>query len=334
MDEHIGLSVSLRLSRTNTILVAFLLIAIIGATYIAWPRPETGRLIVSTTTSLYDTGVIDMIEDAFEEGHQIDLQFISVGTGLAITHAERGDADMILVHAPNNELAFMEGGYGVNRKIIAYNYFTIVGPPDDPAGIRGMDTPEALETLVEMGRKDESVWVSRGDDSGTHSKEMGLWSQVGFEAPELGEKPWYVEAGTGMGKTLQIAEERQGYTLADMGTYLKYRESGLVSLEMMVVTVPSLINVYSAIAVNPETVQGAAFEVAMEFIEFLVSEEGQTQIGEYGKENYGMSLFNPAVGVLETASDPETAGWIEEAAFFDGSECPLRYRREEADLYG
>ncbi len=290
MDEHIGLSVSLRLSRTNTIIVAVLLIAIIGATYIAWPRPETRRLTVSTTTSLYDTGVIDMIEDAFEEGHQTDLQFISVGTGLAIAHAERGDADMILVHAPSKELEFMEGGYGVNRKIIAYNYFTIVGPPDDPAGIRGMETSEALETLVEVGRKDESVWVSRGDDSGTHSKEMGHWSQVGFEAPELGEEPWYVEAGTGMGKTLQIAEERQGYTLADMGTYLKYRESGLVSLEMMVVTVPSLINVYSAIAVNPETVPGAAFEVAMEFIEFLVSEEGQTQIGEYGKENYGMSL--------------------------------------------
>jgi tungstate transport system substrate-binding protein len=322
------------LSKTNTILVAVLLITVIGATYIAWPRAETRRLIVSTTTSLYDTGVIDMLEDAFEEKHQADLQFISVGTGLAIAHAERGDADMILVHAPVKELEFMEEGYGVNRKIIAYNYFTIVGPPDDPAGIRGMDTSEAMETLMKMGRKDESVWVSRGDDSGTHTKEMELWSRVGFEAPEPGEVPWYVEAGTGMGKTLQIAEEKQGYTLTDMGTYLKYRERDLVSLEMMVESVPSLLNVYSVIAVNTDTVPGSDFEGAMEFIEFLISEEGQTLIGEHGNDEYGMSLFNPAVGLLETASDPETAGWIEEAAFFEGSECPLKYRMGEADLYG
>ncbi len=334
MDEHIGLGIPLGLKRTNTIIVAVLVITIIGATYIAWPRAETRRLIVSTTTSLYDTGVIDMIEDAFEENHRIDLHFISVGTGLAIAHAERGDADMILVHAPEKELEFMEEGYGVNRKIIAYNYFTIVGPPDDPAGIRGMDPSEAMETLVEMGRKDASVWVSRGDDSGTHSKEMELWGMVGFEAPELGEEPWYVEAGTGMGKTLQIAEEKQGYTLTDMGTYLKYGESGLVSLEVMVETGSTLINVYSAIAVNPDTVQNAEFEGAMAFIEFLASEEGQTLIGEYGLESYGMSLFKPAVELLETESDPEVAKWIMEAAFFMGSECPPEYRIGDTDLYG
>jgi tungstate transport system substrate-binding protein len=332
--EHIGLSASLGLKRTNAIIVAALLIATIGATYVAWPRAEKRRLIVSTTTSLYDTGVIDMIEDAFEEKHQTDLHFISVGTGLAITHAERGDADMILVHAPDKELEFMEEGYGVNRKIIAYNYFTILGPPDDPAGIRGMDTSEVMETLVKMGRKDESVWISRGDDSGTHSKEMTLWRLIGFEASKLSEELWYVEAGTGMGKTLQIAEERQGYTLADMGTYLKYWEGGFLSLEMMVVSVPSLLNVYSAIAVNPETVIGSDFEGAMEFIEFLVSEEGQTLIGEYGKEAYDMSLFNPAVGILETGSDPVTAGWIEDTVFIEGSECPPRFRMDEADLFG
>jgi tungstate transport system substrate-binding protein len=191
-----------------------------------------------------------------------------------------------------------------------------------------------LETLVERGRKDESVWVSRGDDSGTHSKEMDLWSMVGFEAPELGEEPWYVEAGTGMGKTLQIAEEKQGYTLTDMGTYLKYGESGLVSLEVVVESGPSLINVYSAIVVNPDTVQNAEFDGAMAFIEFLASEEGQTLIGEYGLESYGMSLFKPAVELLETESDPEVARWIEEAAFFMGSECPPEYRTEDTDLYG
>ncbi|MBL7078690.1 substrate-binding domain-containing protein [Candidatus Bathyarchaeota archaeon] len=324
----------MRLKNTYTIIAATLMITIIIAAYVAWPKAGTRRLIVSTTTSLYDTGVIDMIEDAFEEEQKIDLHFISVGTGLAIAHAERGDADMILVHAPGKEQEFMEEGYGVNRKIIAYNYFTIVGPPDDPAGIRGMDPIGAMETLVEMGRKDEATWVSRGDDSGTHSKEMELWLLIGLVASELGEEPWYFEAGTGMGKTLQIAEEKQGYTLADMGTYLKYGESGLVSLEVMVESGPSLINVYSAIAVNPDTVQNTEFEGATTFIEFLASEEGQALIGEYGIESYGMSLFKPAVKLLETESDPEVTRWIEEAAFFMGSECPPEYRRGDTDLYG
>jgi tungstate transport system substrate-binding protein len=322
------------LKRTNTIIIAVLLAAIIGATYIAWPRAETRRLIVSTTTSLYDTGVIDVIEDAFEEEYSIDLKFISVGTGLAIAHAKRGDADMVLVHAPVKEREFMEEGYGVNRKIIAYNYFTIVGPPGDPAGIMGLDPSEAMETMVEMGRKDKAIWVSRGDDSGTHSKEKELWSLIGLEASDIREEPWYIEAGTGMGKTLQIAEEMQGYTLADMGTYLKYRDSGIVSLEVMVESGSTLINVYSAIAVNPDTVPDVDFKGAMAFIEFLASEKGQAIIGEYGLERLGTSLFEPAVELLKTGSDPEVSRWIEEAAFFMGSECPLEYRKGDTDLYG
>jgi tungstate transport system substrate-binding protein len=333
MVKHIGLKGPMRLKNSYTIIAAALIITLGVAGYYTWPRAKPRRLTVSTTTSLYDTGVLDIIEDAFEEEHLIDIRFISVGTGLAITHAERGDADMILVHAPVKELEFMEEGYGVNRKIIAYNYFTIVGPPDDPAGIRGMDPSGAMGTLVERGRIDEAVWVSRGDDSGTHSKEMMLWGMVGLEASDLGEEPWYIEAGTGMGKTLQIAEERQGYTLADMGTYLRYREDGLVNLDMMVESGSSSINVYSVIAVNPETIPGTDFESAMEFIEFLASEEGQTLLSEYGRENYGMSLFRPAVRLLETGSDPETASWIEDAGYFEGSECPEEFRLGESDLY-
>ncbi len=322
------------LKRTNTIIIAVLLAVIIGATYIAWPRAETRRLIVSTTTSLYDTGVIDVIEDAFEEEHSTDLKFISVGTGLAIAHAKRGDADMVLVHAPVKEREFMEEGYGVNRKIIAYNYFTIVGPPGDPAGIMGLDPSEAMETMVEMGREDKAIWVSRGDDSGTHSKEKELWRLIGLEASDIREEPWYIEAGTGMGKTLQIAEEMQGYTLADMGTYLKYGDSGIVSLEVMVESGSTLINVYSAIAVNPDTVPDVDFKGAMAFIEFLASEEGQAIISEYGRERLGTSLFEPAVELLETGSDPEASRWIEEAAFFMGSECPIEYRKGDTGLYG
>jgi tungstate transport system substrate-binding protein len=334
MVEHIGLSVSLGVERTKVIIVAVLLIAIIGATYIAWPRAKPKRLIVSTTTSLYDTGVIDVIEDAFEEEHRIDLHFISAGTGLAITHAKRGDADMILVHAPGRELKFLEDGYGVNRKILAYNFFTIVGPLDDPAGIEGLDPEQAMKTLVEVGRKDEAIWVSRGDDSGTHSKERTLWNMIGLEASDLGEEPWYIEAGTGMGKTLQIAEERQGYTLSDMGTYLKYQDGGLVSLELMVETGSSFINVYSAIVMNPDTIPTVEYESAMTFIEFLASKKGQDIFSTFGLDSYGMNLFNPAVELLETESDPEITMWIEEAAFIEGSECPPEYRNGDFDLYG
>jgi len=186
------------------ITLAVVILTTMGGYYIIRSQTLAGTrtLVVSTTTSLYDTGILDLIEDAFEAENPIDLYFISVGTGLAITHAQRGDADMILVHAPSREFAFMEEGYGVNRKIIAYNFFSIVGPWDDPAGIKEKTPTEALEQLIERGRAGEAVWVSRGDDSGTHTKEIGLWSEVGLDASMLRDEEWYREAGAGMGKTL------------------------------------------------------------------------------------------------------------------------------------
>ena len=323
--------------RSNTILIslAFVAAAALGALYILQSQTPVGSrtLVVSTTTSLYDTGVLDQIEDAFEAEHQIEIYFISAGTGLAITHAQRGDADMILVHAPSRELAFMEEGYGVNRKIIAYNYFSIVGPVDDPAGIRDKTPSEALELLVGEGRAGEAIWVSRGDDSGTHTKEKGLWSEVGFDTSVLSDEGWYWEAGAGMGKTLQIADEYEAYTLTDMSTFLKYSEEGLVALEVLVGAGEELINVYSAIAVNPESNSDANFEDAAAFTEYLASSDGQTIFESYGFDTYGTNLFNPAVELLSTGSDPTTAAWIEAAAFFDGSECPPEYRRGDTKLY-
>jgi tungstate transport system substrate-binding protein len=326
------------MNRNQTFAATALIVAIMVLGGIYFLRSQIARgtssLVVSTTTSLYDTGVLDEIEEAFEADHPIDLYFISVGTGLAITHAERGDADMILVHAPSKELAFLEGGYGVNRKIIAYNFFSIVGPADDPAGIEEMIPVEALRTLVERGRGGEAIWVSRGDDSGTHTKEKGLWTAASFDVSVLREEGWYREAGTGMGKTLQIAEELEAYTLTDMGTYLKYREEELVGLEVLIGAGEELINVYSAIAVGTEANDDANFDDAMTFIEFLVSEEGQTIFEEYGVEDYGTNLFKPAVELLKSRADPTTADWIEAAAFFDGSECPEQYREGSSQLYG
>jgi tungstate transport system substrate-binding protein len=303
--------------------------------YVLQPKAKAGEstLVISTTTSLYDTGVLDVIEESFEAERTIDLYFISVGTGLAITHAMRGDADMILVHAPSRERGFLEEGYGVNRKIIAYNFFSIVGPEEDPAGIADMSPNDALLTLFEKGRAGEALWISRGDDSGTHAKERVLWSAVELDVTALRDMDWYREAGAGMGKTLQIAEELDAYTLSDMGTYLKYYAEGLISLEVHVGKGEELINIYSAIAVNPESNDDANFDDANAFIEFLVSAEGQAIVEAYGVETHGRALFNPAVQLLKTESDSTTANWIVNAAFFDGSECPTEYRARETDLY-
>lgn len=325
------------MSRNTTIIlaVALLCATTMGGIYVLQPKGKAGEstLVVSTTTSLYDTGVLDEIEEVFEAKHSIDLYFISVGTGLAITHAMRGDADMILVHAPTKELSFLEEGYGVNRKIIAYNFFAIVGPDEDPAGIAGTSPKDALTTLVERGRAGEALWVSRGDDSGTHTKEKELWTVAGLDASNLRDEGWYREAGAGMGKALQIAEELDAYTLSDMGTYLKYRTDGLISLEICVGEGEELINVYSALAVNTESNDDANFNDANTFMEFLISDEGQTIFDIYGVDIYGRALFNPAVQLLTTNSDGTTASWIAKAAFFDGSECPDEYRTGNTSLY-
>ena len=327
----------MNMNRNTAIILAVVALCstALGGIYILQPKARAGEstLVVSTTTSLYDTGVLDVIEESFEADHTIDLYFISVGTGLAITHAKRGDADMILVHAPSKELDFLEEGYGVNRKIIAYNFFAIIGPKEDPASIVDLSPKDALVTLVEMGRAGKALWVSRGDDSGTHTKEKVLWSESDLDVTALRDEDWYREAGAGMGKTLQIAEELDAYTLSDMGTYLKYYTEGLISLEVHVGEGEELINVYSAIAVNPESNNDANFEDADAFIKFLISEEGQAIFETYGLENYGRALFNPAVQLLKNDSNSMTANWIENAAFFDDSECPTEYRSRETDLY-
>ena len=322
-------------NETIIIIIAAVALASLGGAYILLPKGEAGdrTLVVSTTTSLYDTGVLDIIEEAFEAENDVDIYFISVGTGLAVSHAQRGDADMILVHAPSKELAFMEGGHGVNRKIIAYNFFSIIGPDNDPAGLNGLTPTEALSAIIEKGRAGEALWVSRGDDSGTHTKEKGLWSDTGFDVSSFGDEGWYREAGAGMGKTLQIAEELGAYTLTDMGTFLKYSKDGLVSSEVHVGAGEELINVYSAIAANPGSHSDANFDDANEFIGFLASTSGQQIFETYGVESYDRALFNPAVQLLKNRDDAVTAGWVEAAAFFEGSECPPEYRAGDTNLY-
>ena len=262
---------------------------------------EVGRLVLATTTSTADSGLLDAILPDFEERYGADVEVIAVGTGQAIQLGENGDADVILVHARNREDAFVEAGFGVNRQDVMYNDFVIVGPINDPAGIKGMiDSAAALTQIAQ----NQSLFVSRGDDSGTHTKEQSLWKSsdtalieaAGTKDPSKTamrpEGDWYQSVGQGMGATLTLANEQQAYTLSDRATYLARKLEGL-DLEIMVEGDSRLFNPYGVIAVNPElhpTVNAAGAEA---FITWIASLEAQQAISQFGVEQFGQPLFVP-----------------------------------------
>ncbi|HII06661.1 MAG TPA: solute-binding protein [Methanotrichaceae archaeon] len=255
------------------------------------------RLRISTTTSLYDTKLLDEMEDIFEDMYDVEVHTVSGGTGIAIERAERGDADLILVHDVVRERKFIEEGYGLSRTCFAYNYFIIVGPEDDPAGVKGMNASEAMKTIMEAGmeKPDLVKFVSRGDDSGTHAREKLLWDRAGLDYDEVSSSgEWYVEAGQGMGPTLLMTNEMEGYTLCDTSTFAAYK--GDLDLVPHIESDDFLLNIYVAIPVSPAVYPDVNCEMAMNFVNFLVSEDGQDLIAEYGTDTYGQPLFNPARG--------------------------------------
>lgn len=270
-----------------------LLVGNIGCTSsIASPLPPQQRLRVATTTSLYDTGLWGYLEPMFEEKYNIELDVMYAGTGKALEYGRRGDVDVITVHAKAREEQFVADGYGVQRVPFAYNYFLIVGPAADSAGIRGLSPEEAFKKLMATGN---GSFVSRGDDSGTHSKEKAIWEKAGYEYEAVQNAgTWYMEAGSGMGPTLMMASEKQAYTLTDIGTYLAFK--GKLELVSIIDKGDILLNVYSAIAINPEKVPGVKIDMANNLISFLTSPEIQELIGDYGVEEYGRQLFIPCAG--------------------------------------
>ena len=210
----------------------------------------------------------------FEEEYGVELDVMYAGTGKALEYGRRGDVNIITVHSKTRELAFVADGYGIERVPFAYNYFLIVGPENDPAGIKGMQPEAAFQKLMNDG---SASFVSRGDDSGTHSKEKAIWAGAGYDYADVQNAgTWYVEAGTGMGPTLTMAHEKMAYTLTDMGTYLSYK--GDIDLVPIVDEGEILLNVYSAITVNPETVSNKMLDMANNLIDFLTSEEIQELI--------------------------------------------------------
>ncbi len=254
--------------------------------------PPQERLRVATTTSLYDTGLWGYLEPIFEEQYNVELDIIYAGTGKALEYGKRGDVDVIVTHSKDREEQFVAEGYGVMRVPFAYNYLLIVGPETDPAGIKNLTPEGAFKKLMETG---SGSFVSRGDDSGTHGKEKAIWKSAGFDYNTVKKAgDWYIEAGIGMGPALIMASEKQAYTLSDMGTFLAY--GGKLDLVPIVDKGAILLNVYSAIAVNPEKNPKTNIDMATNLIDFLTSPEIQELIGNYGVTEYGIQLFIPCAG--------------------------------------
>ncbi len=274
-------------------------------TLAATGTPGSGNILrIATTTSLDATGLLEAIEGVYEPANNVDLQFLAQGTGQSLDTARRCDADLVLVHAPALEQTFINEGYGINARCFAYNYFIIVGPESDPAGIRDMDPVDAFRTIYEAGANNTPgvSFVSRGDNSGTHSAERTLWKEAGYNySQQVQGQPWYIEIGQGMGETLTQTSERRGYTLSDEGTYLSYQSN--LQLEVLVGQGPALLNRYSAMAVNPEKCPIAKVQDANDFINWLISDEGQEFIGSYGVSEYGKPLFVPLNGTA--CADPQ-----------------------------
>lgn len=288
-------------NRTIAIIaVIIVIIAAIGVyAYSANSGPDKSKLRISTTTSLEDTGLLKEVEAAFEKKYPgVDVQVVSGGTGIAIQYGEKGDVDLMLVHDKKREEAFVKDGFGTNRTEFAYNYFWIIGPANDPAGIKGLNATEAFKKISEEGQKnpDQVKFVSRGDDSGTHSREKKLWnsSGVGYENVTKSGS-WYVESGKGMGDTLVLANEKNAYTITDSGTFLAFTKEGKISLVPLITTGKDLLNIYTAIPVNQQKHPKTNIEAANNFVNFLVSPEGQQIIGNYGNQQYGQPLFTPIV---------------------------------------
>ena len=261
------------------------------------------EVILATTTSVRDTGLLDVLTDIFKKETGYKIKAIAVGSGEAMAMGKRGDVDVLVVHSPQDEEAFMKDGFGKNRELIMTNYFKLVGPDEDPAGCFGVAS--AKEAIAKIADK-QAIFVSRGDNSGTHKKELSIWKSANITP--TGE--WYIQAKNSMGMVLQITNEKRGYTLSDRGTYLAFKKK--LSLKEMIGQVaplgrhgaaapemtgqdPALLNQYSVIVLNPDKFPKINLAGAEAWAKFLLEPATQKIIGEYGKDKYGQALFYPVV---------------------------------------
>ena len=239
---------------------------------------DNGRMILATTTSTQDSGLLDDLVPRFEKDSGCSVKTVAVGSGEALELGERGDADVLLVHSPAAEEEYMQGGHGTSRKAVMHNDFVVVGPTDDPAKIRGMHS--AAEAFTRIA-KAQASFASRADESGTNTKELSLWDAAGMKPAGS----WYIETGQGMGETLTIASQKHAYTLSDRGSYLATKN---LDLDLLVEGGKDLLNPYHVIVVKDEDVNRACAE---QFSDWITSPETQREIGRFGVKQYGEPLF-------------------------------------------
>ena len=256
------------------------------ATASASPSPARPDLLLATTTSTQDSGLLDVLIPDFEKKTGYKVKTSAVGTGAALAIGARGDADVVLVHAPSLEQDFMKQGNGDRRLFVMHNDFIVVGPPADPAGIKGKGVLDALRAIAAA----QATFISRGDNSGTDVLEKSLWKQVGITPA----KPWYVEAANGMGQTLQIASEKRAYTITDRSTYVARTAS--LDLGIVVDKDPPLLNYYHVITVSPTKFPKVNSAGANAFADYLVNAETQKLIASFGVDKFGQQLFFPDAG--------------------------------------
>jgi tungstate transport system substrate-binding protein len=254
-------------------------------------RPANPKLILSTTTSTVDTGLLDYLLPIFEKQTGYSVTPLSLGSGQALATAARGEADVLLVHSPSAEQSFMAAGDGVDRRLVMHNDFVVIGPAADPAGLK--NDKQAVDAFQRIATA-KAPFVSRGDNSGTNAEELTLWKTANITPKG---QSWYIESGTGMGETLNIANEKDAYTLSDRGTYLAQQKN--LQLPILVEGDPALLNIYHVIRTNPSKSDKLNVEGAKAFEEFMVSPATQKLIADFGRDKYGQSLFFPDAGKSE-----------------------------------
>jgi tungstate transport system substrate-binding protein len=280
-----------RLLRSVAVVMAGLLAAGCGAALApagtsTTPQPASRTILLATTTSTQDSGLLDVLVPDFQKKTGYQVKTSAVGTGAALAIGARGDADVVLVHAPSLEVDFMKAGSGDRRLLVMHNDFIVVGPPSDPAKIKGRMVLDALGALAAT----QATFISRGDNSGTDVLEKALWKQAGVTPA----KPWYVEASTGMGQTLQIASEKMAYTITDRSTYLSQKSH--LQLDILNGGDPPLLNYYHVITVSPARFPKVNSAGANAFAEYLVHPDTQRLIASFGVDKYGQQLFFPDAG--------------------------------------
>jgi len=245
----------------------------------------TKDLLLVSTTSTQDSGLLDALLPAFEARSGYQVRLVATGSGQALKIGEQGNADVILLHSPEAEKEFVASGFGIDRRLVMHNDFVLVGPPFDPASVRSQPTLVSAFNAIFFSAL---TFVSRGDQSGTHVKELAIWKNAGLDPHG---QAWYIETGQGQGNTLSIASEKDGYALVDRGTFLAYKSN--LNLEILYEGDPFLLNVYHVLTVNPEKWPNVNFEGARAFEDFVTSSDGQQIIAEFGVKEYGWPLFFP-----------------------------------------